>query len=340
MFIDEAIFKVSAGDGGRGCVAFRREKFVPRGGPCGGDGGHGGSVIAVADVRLTTLLDLHRRRQIRASGGAHGLGKQMTGKDGEDVILRVPAGTLVYDEETSQLLGDLTEHEARLVLAKGGKGGKGNQHFATATRQAPDFAQTGLPGESLTVRLELRLLADVGIVGLPSVGKSTFISRISNAKPKIAEYPFTTLVPNLGLVRWRDFKSFVVADLPGLIEGAHSGRGLGHQFLRHLTRVRVIAHFIEVVDEDAVELGVERDPIRDYQTIRHELEQFDQGFSSVPEIVVLNKTDLPTCRSAIDSLAEYFAERQLPFVAISAVTGQGVQELVDLMGNTLDKMAD
>ena len=335
MFIDETTLQVTAGDGGNGCVAFRREKFVPRGGPCGGDGGKGGDVVAVADEGLTTLLDYHRQKHMRAKRGAHGLGKEMTGGSGADLELVLPAGTMIFDQETDELIADLTDHGQRVIVARGGRGGHGNTRFRTATRQAPDFAISGRAGESRHLRLELKLLADIGLVGFPNVGKSTLISRISNARPRTADYPFTTLVPNLGLVQWRDYRSFVVADLPGLIEGAHRGRGLGHQFLRHLERTRAIVHLLEVPlsNEDA-----SRNPIRDYLAIRSELEQFNPDLAQRPEIVVLNKLDLPYVKDAEAALRKELEGMSVSLFSISAATGEGISQLVDEMGRMLDAL--
>lgn len=335
MFIDETTLRVSAGNGGNGCVAFRREKFVPRGGPIGGDGGKGGDVLAVAEQGLSTLLDLHHRKHIKAKRGAHGEGKEMTGRGGADAVLRVPAGTIIYDDETGELLVDLDTDGASHVIARGGRGGHGNRRFRTATRQAPDFAKPGGEGETRVIRLELKLLADIGLIGFPSVGKSTLISRISNAKPKIAEYHFTTLVPNLGLVKWRDFRSFVVADLPGLIEGAHQGKGLGHRFLKHLERTRTIVHILELPSEP--ETG--RDPVEDYDALRHELERFNPELAERSEIVALNKIDLLGDSDATVSIAEHFESRGVPFFQISAATGAGLPALVDAMGRMLDDEA-
>ena len=263
------------------------------------------------------------------------MGKDMTGRSGADLELVLPVGTMIFEQETDELIADITAHGERAVVAHGGRGGQGNTRFRTATRQAPDFATPGREGESKLLRLELKLLADIGLVGFPNVGKSTLISRISNARPKIADYPFTTLVPNLGLVSWRDFKSFVVADLPGLIEGAHHGRGLGHQFLRHLERTRAIVHLLEVsaTGEDDT-----RSPLGDYEAIRSELEQFNPELAQRPEIVVLNKLDLPHVREAEPALRDELEQRSLSFFAISAVTGEGIGPLVDAMGEMLDSL--
>ena len=335
MFIDETFLTVSAGNGGRGCVAFRREKFMPRGGPSGGDGVRGGDVVVEGDEGLHTLLDLHYRKHIKAQDGKAGGGKDMTGRGGEDAVLRVPVGTMVFEQTSGDLLADLTEHGQRVTIAAGGRGGLGNARFARSTRQAPEYAQPGEEGPSLDIRLELKVLADIGFVGFPSVGKSTLISRISNAKPKIADYHFTTLVPNLGMVRTGDYRSFVVADLPGLIEGAHEGKGLGHQFLRHLERTRAVVHLIEVPMDESTG----RQPLSDYKAIRHELQSFDADLADRPEIVVLNKIDLPDARDAHDTLKAHFEGLGKPFLAISAVTGEGLDALVHAMREMLDELA-
>src|SRR6266481_870239 len=267
-FIDEVKIRVIAGDGGRGCVSFRREKFIPRGGPNGGNGGKGGNVIALADPQLTTLLDLRYQKQYKAGRGEHGLGKDQHGKTGEDRIIRVPVGTIIRDAGTDELIGDLKEAGQQVVVAAGGRGGKGNAHFVSSTNRSPRFAQPGEPGEDKELEIELRLLADVGIIGLPNAGKSTLISAISAVRPKIADYPFTTLVPNLGVVGYDDGKSFVVADVPGLIEGAHEGHGLGHRFLSHLERTHVLVHVIDISSTEG------RDPVEDFRVITRELALF------------------------------------------------------------------
>jgi GTP-binding protein len=332
MFIDETIIKLTAGGGGRGCVSFRREKFVPYGGPDGGDGGKGGDIFFLGDRGMNTLLDLHTMKHLRSQRGGHGMGKGMTGRGSDDVVLKVPLGTMLFDMENEEQLGDIMEHGQKLVIAKGGRGGMGNARFKSSTRQSPEHAQDGLPGEERAVRLELKVLADVGLVGFPSVGKSTLISTISNAKPKIAEYHFTTLNPQLGMVKWRDFSSYVVADLPGLIEGAHKGRGLGHRFLRHLERTRVLVHLIEVTREGEMLEDRLRDPIDDYHAIRRELEAFNPRFTSLPEIVVLNKVDLPEVRERQAEVEAAIKELNRPFYTVSAVTREGLQALIDAMG--------
>jgi GTP-binding protein len=296
--------------------------------------------VLVADVKLSTLLDLHHRRHIKGEPGAHGGHKQKTGKSGRDAVFTVPAGTLVYDDETGEQLGDLSTDRQRLIVAKSGRGGRGNMHFKSSTRRAPDYAERGRPGQIRMIRLELKLLADVGIVGFPSVGKSTLISRISNAKPKIAEYPFTTLVPNLGLVAWHDHQSFVVADLPGLIEGAHRGVGLGHRFLKHLERTRVLVHMLQVPLEGSCGFGSKPDPLAAYAAIRKELELFDEQFSDRPEIVVLNKIDLLSDDGEISRLSAHFQAKGIEFVAISAATRQNLDTLISAMAAVVFSATD
>ena len=323
QFIDEARIWVRGGDGGNGIVAWRREKFVPKGGPAGGDGGDGGSVVLVVDEGLSTLLDFRYRKEYRAPAGERGGNKDMYGAAGEEMLLRIPPGTQVYDDESGKLLGDMREHGARFVAARGGRGGRGNIHFATSTDRAPRRAEPGTPGQERTVRLELKLLADVGLLGFPNVGKSSLISRISAARPKVADYPFTTLVPHLGMVRLSGERSFVVADIPGLIKGAHQGAGLGHKFLRHLERTRVLIHLIEVSPEPG------RTPLRDYLAIRKELTLYDPDLAARPEIVVVNKLDLPDTRRKLATLRRTFARRKIPLHAISAATGEGLPVLLE-----------
>ena len=319
-FVDEVEITVKGGDGGRGCVSFRREKFVPKGGPDGGDGGDGGHVRVVADPHLSTLLDLRYQRLYRGDRGQHGRGKDQHGKNGEDRVIRVPVGTLIRDAATGELMADIDAPSGDVVLAHGGKGGKGNSRFASATRQAPRFAEPGDPGEERQLRLELRLLADVGLIGLPNAGKSTLISAVSAARPKIADYPFTTLVPNLGVVAHGDL-SFVMADIPGLIEGAHRGEGLGHRFLKHVTRTGVLVHVLDVFQLD------ERDPRTDFETVNRELALFDEELSRKPQIVAANKVDLLPDRSTVEELETFFGVRGYRFCAISAVTGEGLERL-------------
>ena len=319
MFIDQATIRVKAGDGGNGCIAFRREKFVPRGGPSGGDGGAGGSVYVVASGRLNTLYHLQFRRDWKAGRGEHGMGSQCSGQHGDDVIIELPIGTIVHDAATGETIADLSYDGERVLVAKGGRGGWGNQHFATATRQAPRFAQDGSPGEERTLAIELKLIADVGIIGLPNAGKSTLISVISAAKPKIADYPFTTLVPNLGVVSADDSETFVVADIPGLIEGAHEGHGLGDQFLRHVERCAVLVHLVD--------LSANETPDHDADVVERELELYSKTLAEKPRIVCGSKLD-----SAIEGNSEklraYAARHGYDYFEISAVVGEGVRELV------------
>jgi GTP-binding protein len=329
-FIDETKIKVKAGDGGRGCVSFRREKFVPRGGPNGGDGGHGGDVIAVADPQLTTLLDLRYQKQYKAGRGQHGMGKDQHGRRGDNCVIAVPVGTIIRDVRTGELIADLAVPGQQVIAAAGGKGGKGNAHFVSSTNRSPRFAQPGLPGEEKELYIELRLLADVGIIGLPNAGKSTLISAISAVRPKIADYPFTTLVPNLGVVGYGEGKSFVVADIPGLIEGAHEGHGLGDKFLRHVTRTSLLIHLI-----DASGVDVDK-PLASWRAVNRELELFDAALADKPQLVVANKIDLPEARERVSSLEQQLPERYRPLYSISAATGEGVRALVQEIGASLD----
>jgi GTP-binding protein len=326
QFIDEAVIHVRAGDGGNGSAAFRREDGVPRGGPSGGDGGNGGSVIVVADSHLSSLLDYKYKRHYKAERGEDGRNKDQYGAAGVDLLLRVPVGTVIYDEESNEPLVDLDTDGAQYVLAQGGVGGKGNIHFKTPWNQAPRTAEPGTPGEERTVRLELKLLADVGLLGYPNVGKSTFISRVSRAKPKVADYPFTTLVPNLGVVRLSDERTFVIADIPGLIEGASEGAGLGHQFLRHVERCRVLLHIVEAT----FTTGPDRSPLADFDVINGELARYAPELATKPQVVVLNKV------GAIDpkDVEEYrreFEERGIELHAMSAATGEGIDKALELL---------
>jgi len=330
-FIDEAHINVRAGRGGDGMVAWRREKYIPRGGPAGGDGGRGGDVIFVASEDSHTLMELRYLRHVRAEHGQHGGPKKMTGRSGKDEILEVPLGTLVYDDESGELLADLTEHGQRYVAAKGGDGGLGNQHFATSRNRAPRKATQGFPGGECMIRLELKLLADVGLVGFPSVGKSTLIGALSNARPQVAAYPFTTLTPHLGVVRFKSAKEFVIADIPGIIEGAHEGHGLGLRFLRHVERTRILVHVLEVTEQlEGMEDG--RDPIADYEKICHELEQFDPELLERPKLVVLNKCDLDRVREREQEVRAYFEERGIGFLMISAAGRIGLEPLIERLG--------
>ncbi|MBE2939149.1 GTPase ObgE [Anoxybacillus flavithermus] len=329
MFVDQVKIYVKGGDGGNGMVAFRREKYVPKGGPAGGDGGKGGDVVFVVDEGLRTLMDFRYQRHFKAPRGEHGMSKNQHGKNAEDLIVKVPPGTVVIDDETKEVIADLTEHGQRFVVAKGGRGGRGNTRFATASNPAPEIAENGEPGQERYVTLELKLLADVGLVGFPSVGKSTLLSVVSAAKPKIADYHFTTIVPNLGVVETEDGRSFVMADLPGLIEGAHQGVGLGHQFLRHIERTRVIVH---VIDMAAIE---GRDPYEDYLVINEELKQYNLRLTERPQIIVANKMDMPNAEENLRQFKEKLNE-DVPIFPISAVTRQGVRELLFAIADLLE----
>ncbi|HKV26797.1 MAG TPA: GTPase ObgE [Candidatus Acidoferrales bacterium] len=338
MFVDEAKIYVKAGDGGNGCVAFRREKYVPRGGPAGGDGGNGGGVIIEATENDNTLLRYRYNREFKAGRGGHGEGSNCHGKSAEDLLLRVPVGTIVFDEASGVQLYDFTASGQRFRAARGGRGGRGNSHFVRPWHQAPREHDDGEVGEERRLRLELRLLADVGLVGFPNAGKSTFISRISAAKPKIADYPFTTLEPHLGVVSADpdatpgSGRTFVVADLPGLIEGAHEGAGLGIRFLRHIERTRLIAHLVDTSD------ATDRDPVRDFEIIQGELRAFSETLTTKPEFVVATKLDATSDHKRLDRLSEFAAQKGLPFFAISSATGEGVQALVRAMADELDRL--
>jgi len=324
MFIDEATVRVKAGDGGNGCVAFRREKFVPRGGPSGGDGGKGGDVIMESSERHNTLVHFRFNPEYKSERGRHGEGSNKTGREGEDVVLKVPVGTIVYDAESGETVHDFSNADDRIVIARGGRGGRGNAQFKTSTHQAPREHEDGRPGEERTLRLELKLLADVGLVGYPNVGKSTLISRISAARPKIADYPFTTLEPNLGVVAVGDpphEMSFVVADIPGLIEGAHEGAGLGTQFLRHIERTRLLVHLVDVSDSSG-----RPDPVKDFEVIMGELGSFGAGLESKPMILAASKCDIAN-KTKLAKLKRFAKSRGLELFAMSAVTGEGVEKL-------------
>jgi GTPase len=323
-FVDEAKLHIKAGDGGKGCVAFRREKYAPRGGPNGGDGGNGGDIILQTDPQLTTLLDFRFLPRHFAKDGEPGMGSDCNGRSRDPLVLRVPVGTMVKDEASGEVLFDLDKPGERVVAAKGGRGGLGNMNFANSTRQAPRFAEPGRPGEEKHLILELKLLADVGLIGFPNAGKSTFISRVSRARPKIADYPFTTLVPNLGMVAYKDRLSFVIADIPGLIEGAHEGAGLGHQFLRHVERCRVLIH---LVDCGADEPG--RTPLGDFDKINRELELYSKELAKKPQIVAGNKLDLPDARVRFKKLKTALKRRKIEALPLSAVTGEGLDTLID-----------
>jgi GTP-binding protein len=324
-FVDYVKVKVKAGDGGRGCVSFRREKYVPKGGPDGGDGGRGGHIIFRATDQLNTLLDLKYKHEYRAGNGQHGKGKKMHGKNGKDCIVTVPVGTLIKDASTDVMLIDLDKIGSEAVIAQGGKGGLGNAHFATSTRQAPRYAQKGETGDMRNLIIELKLLADVGLIGLPNAGKSTFLSAISSARPKIAEYPFTTLVPVLGVVKLENYRSFVVADIPGLIEGAHRGVGLGFQFLRHIERTSILLHLIDIS-----EMG-EGDPIEHFKKVNKELEHYNPLLMKRPQVVVGTKLDVAGDRARLNRLAQYCKKERVRFYSLSAVSRKGIRRLISYL---------
>lgn len=332
-FIDEVKIFIGSGHGGRGCVSFRREKYIPRGGPNGGDGGKGGDVIFVADNQLSTLLDLKYQQQYIAKDGEHGMGQNKHGKDAPDLIVHVPVGTLFKDFETGEVLYDLTAGGDSYVAAKGGIGGKGNAFFKSATHQAPKFAQPGMPGEERWLKLELKLLADVGLIGFPNAGKSTLISKISASKPKIADYPFTTLTPNLGVVRVRENQSFVVADIPGIIEGAHEGHGLGLRFLKHVERTHLLIHVLDPSD------FTNRDMISDYEVLNKELKLYSPALSKKPQIIVVNKMDLTEAPEKLKKFEAYLKKKRKKggFLHVSAATGLGIK---DLIGHTFKALTE
>lgn len=331
MFVDTAKIYVKGGDGGNGIVSFRREKYVPEGGPAGGDGGKGGDVVLVVDEGLRTLLDFKYQRHFKASRGEYGKPKNQHGANAEDLLVKVPPGTSVTDAETGEFLGDLTRHGQRLVVARGGRGGRGNTRFATAANKAPEIAEKGEPGEERWIRLELKVIADVGLVGFPSVGKSTLLSVVSAAKPKIGAYHFTTLSPNLGVVDVGDGRSFVMADLPGLIEGAHEGHGLGHQFLRHVERTRVIVHVVDIAAAEG------RDPWEDFLVINEELKRYNEKLAARPMIVAANKIDLPGARENLEKFRGKL-DPAIPLYPVSGVTKEGVRQLLYAIADLLDTL--
>lgn len=331
QFVDQVEIVVKAGDGGNGIVAFRREKHLPRGGPSGGNGGRGGSVVLRAENKINTLVDLRYKKHYKAERGADGGPNDKHGKNGADLVIRVPVGTIVYETGTENKLADLVKDGQKFKVAKGGSGGRGNASFATSTNQTPKFAEKGEPTEELAITLELKLLADVGIIGYPSVGKSTLISRISSAKPKIADYPFTTLVPNLGVVKLGD-TSFVVADMPGLIEGAHEGAGLGHQFLRHIERTRILVHLIDVSGLSG------RNPAEDFDSINTELEAYSERLASLPQIVALNKVDMPGAAEIASEIRPQLEAKGLAVHEISSLTGVGLQPLLYQIAGLLEEL--
>ena len=328
-FIDEAIITVWSGNGGRGCVSFRREKFIPRGGPDGGDGGKGGDIVLKTTSRKRTLYQFRFKKHFKAKNGAHGQGKQKTGKNSQDLIIELPPGTLVTDADTGKVITDLVKCDKIFVLARGGRGGQGNARFKTSKNRSPRFAQPGEPGETKTLKLELKLLADVGIIGLPNAGKSTLITAVSSARPKIGNYPFTTLFPSLGVVQTGWAEPFVVADIPGLIKGAHKGTGLGIRFLRHIERTRILIHLVDVsaIDTD--------NPLHAYNTVNKELAMYNRKLTEKPQIVVLNKIDLPDVREAAKKFQNAVKEKQV--ILISALTGKGIEDLNSKIIQLLDK---
>lgn len=328
-FIDEVTLHCASGHGGAGCVSFRREKFVPFGGPDGGDGGRGGDIIFEATAALSTLLELRHKPHQKAERGRHGMGKDRHGASGEDLLVKVPVGTLIKDFESGDVLADLTEAGQRVVLLKGGRGGQGNARFATSTNKAPKFAQPGEEGEERKLRLELKLMADVGLLGLPNAGKSSLISKVSAARPKVADYPFTTLAPSLGVVGYKEYRSFVMADIPGIIEGAHAGAGLGHRFLKHLERSGILVHLVDIsgLPESA--------PFEAFDAVNRELALFSEELGGKQQLVALTKLDLPVVREHLDQALAWFAERGLAVYPISSATGEGVEALLDAIAGLL-----
>jgi GTP-binding protein len=331
MFFDNAKIYVKGGDGGNGCVAMRREKYVPLGGPWGGDGGRGGSVIFRADEGLRTLVDFRYKRHYKSDRGRHGEGKNMYGASGDDLVIRIPAGTLVKDDDTGELIADLVKNGQEVVVARGGRGGRGNAHFATHNNKAPKMAEKGEPGQERWLSLELKLLADVGLVGFPNAGKSTLISQVSAAKPKIADYPFTTITPNLGVVRVEEGRSFVMADIPGLIEGAHAGSGLGHDFLRHIERTRLLIHVLDTAGSEG------RDPVDDFQVTKRELSLYNPILGSMPQVIAANKMDLPESAGNLLRLREAYGSEYEIF-PVSAATGDGLEKLIYKVAELIEKI--
>ncbi len=331
-FVDEITVYVKSGDGGDGCVSFRREKFVPKGGPNGGDGGRGGNIYIVTDGNLSSLMDLKYKHRFNAQRGRHGMGKNCHGRAGSDITIRVPVGTVVTDAESGDVIADLVKIDEKLLVAQGGRGGKGNARFATSTNQAPRYAEPGEPGEEKKIRLELKLLADVGIIGLPNAGKSTLISRISASHSKVAPYPFTTLSPHLGVVNFHDFRSFVVADIPGLIKGAHKGVGLGLKFLRHIERTNLLLHIIDASAD------IPDAPLKDFETIQEELKAYGHGLTEKKQIVVLNKIDiLGKNKDRLSDACRLFDDIGADVCAVSALTGEGIDGLIERVGDNLLK---
>jgi GTP-binding protein len=331
-FVDQVEILVKAGQGGNGACSFRREKYVPRGGPDGGDGGDGGSIVLRATTRLSTLLDLRYQKHYAAEDGEPGGGSNCHGRRGTDVCIPVPVGTMVFDDSTQELLADLTVDGDSSVIAKGGRGGRGNSHFATSTNRVPTQFEPGTPGEERVLRLDLKLLADVGLVGFPNAGKSTLIAAISAARPKIADYPFTTLTPNLAVVRWNETQTFVIADIPGLIEGAHEGKGLGFQFLRHIERTSLLMHLIDISE------WITEDPVASFEVMRHELTAYDEALAARPFGVLGTKLDAKGSGNRLERLRKYCQHRKIPFIAISAATREGLDDCVRFMGQQVEQL--
>ncbi len=328
-FIDEVTLHCASGHGGAGCVSFRREKFIPFGGPNGGDGGRGGGIIFEATSARSTLLELRHKPHQKAERGRHGMGKDRHGASGEDLIIKVPVGTIIKDIENDEILADLTEDAQRIVLLQGGRGGQGNARFATSTNKAPKFAQPGEEGQEKTLRLELKLMADVGLLGLPNAGKSTLISKVSAARPKIADYPFTTLAPSLGVVAYKNFRSFVMADIPGIIEGAHTGAGLGHRFLKHLERSGILVHLVDISSIS------EANPYADFEAVNRELSLFSEELGGKSQIVALTKMDLPEARENLQEAEKWFGAHKIPVYPVSSATGEGIEALLDAIAKRL-----
>lgn len=334
MFVDQVEIYVKAGNGGHGAVAFRREKYIPAGGPAGGDGGKGGDVIFKVDPGIRTLMDFRYKKKHIAQNGENGGNKKMSGEKGENLIVKVPPGTIVRDKETNKIIADLTKPGEEEIIARGGKGGRGNQHFATSTRQAPRFAEGGVPGQERRLILELKLLADVGLLGFPNVGKSTLLAAVTKAKPKIADYHFTTLIPNLGVVEWKDGNSFVMADIPGIIEGAHEGAGLGHQFLRHVERTKLLIHVLDVSGMEG------RNPIEDFKIINKELVNYNEKLAQRRQIVALNKIDLVLEEEQINAVKKQLKEMGYEVYTISAATKKGIEPLMDRVIELLEEIGE
>lgn len=331
-FLDEAVITAVSGDGGKGCVSFRRERFIPRGGPDGGKGGEGGAIIIRASRRRHTLSDFSSRRHFIAQNGRPGRGKNQTGKGGSDVIIEVPLGTIIYDHDTGEMLADLVQHKQEILVLPGGKGGKGNSYFVTSTNRAPRFAQPGLPGQKKVLRLSLRYLADIGLIGLPNTGKSTLLSHLTMARPRIDRYPFTTISPNLGIIEFEDQSSLTLADIPGLVEGASEGRGLGHRFLKHIERTRFLLHLIDITHAPANNI------LKEYQVIQHELEKFNPSLARKEQMVLINKIDLcPPKQNDIESLKKAFEDIGMESLPISALTGKGLEDLKQILSKKFNE---